>query len=93
MGKSGTEKLGGPSVPPGLTVEDCRALTCRVTLRHGQVLLLVSDGLCEETVLRQCREETNTTAHGLARAILQQCQLSGQDDATVVTVQLLPMKP
>ena len=57
-----------------------------VVLKRRQVLLLVSDGLEEETVQVACGEQTSPAA--LAQKILRDS--SGRDDATVVTVQLLP---
>ena len=58
-----------------------------------QILLLVSDGVEEEQVLGICRENTQVTAEGLARDLLEGTDREDQDDATVVTIQLLPAKP
>ena len=92
VGRSGTDKLGAPSVPPGLSVAEGGQVTCRLHLRREQILLLTSDGLSEGEILRVCREKNWGNAQGLARELLERAQQGGQDDATVVTVQLIPVK-
>ena len=83
---SGSEKLGAATPPPGVAVGDGPETVVTVVLKRRQVLLLVSDGLEEETVQAACGEQTSPAA--LAQKILRDS--SGRDDATVVTVQLLP---
>ena len=88
VGKEGTEKLGEVTAPPGLSAETGKEVTYQLTLRRSQILLLVSDGLAEEQIQQICKEEA-LSAPELARALLHRAQL--EDDATVVTVQLLPV--
>lgn len=88
----GTRKLGAPSVPPGLSVTEAKEMTCSLTLHREQLLLLVSDGVAEEQVLRGCRENAQATPEGLARELLAAADRDNQDDATVVTIQLVPAK-
>lgn len=88
---SGTEKLGGASVPPGLAVTDTQQEVCNFLMKRGQILLMVSDGVEESQVLEVCREKTGTSPAELAQKLLQTA--SRQDDATVVSVQLLYAKP
>jgi serine phosphatase RsbU (regulator of sigma subunit) len=87
---STVEKLGTPSVPPGLTAENSPEVTCRLMLRRSQLLLMVSDGLAEDRVEEICRNQTGFSGEQLARQLLQQAQQA--DDATVVTIQLLPVR-
>ena len=63
---------------------------CHVKLRKEQLLLLTSDGVSPERVQECCRQQELTPA-GLARKILS-CTGQEEDDATVVTVQLLPVQ-
>ena len=88
---SGTEKLGGASVPPGLAVTDTQQEVCNFLMKRGQILLMVSDGVEESQALEVCREKTGTSPAELAQKLLQTA--SRQDDATVVSVQLLYAKP
>lgn len=81
-----TEKLGMTSAPPGLSAADRCQVRCCVTLRKGQTLLLVSDGLEEGAILEQSKK--NRSAAILAEELIQ--NNTGQDDATVVTIQLVP---
>ncbi len=82
------EKIGTAGPPPGLSVTDCREMTYRLSLRRGETLLLVSDGIGEEEVLRRCATMVDTPIGELAKALLTCSQLGGEDDATVVTVRL-----
>lgn len=83
----GKEKLGTPGPPPGLSVEGCRESVQRVSLRRGETLLLVSDGI-PETALQQLKQEDPPGA--LARTLLRSENTHRQDDATVVTIRLQP---
>jgi stage II sporulation protein E len=82
------EKIGTAGPPPGLSVTDCRETTYRLSLRRGELLLLVSDGVGEEDVLRRCVAMAGASPEELAKLLLTCSQMGGEDDATVVTVQL-----
>lgn len=84
----GAEKVGTAGPPPGLSVTDGTESTERVSLRRGQILLLVSDGVPEEEALRCCTENTDCAPEELAAAVLSCARLGGEDDATVIAVQL-----
>ena len=88
VGAGTAEKLGSPSYPPGLSVSDTRQQTCSVLLKRGLTLLLVSDGVDEETVLDLCRQNVSPAA--LAEELLKKETL--EDDATVVSVRLVAEK-
>ena len=85
---SGGEKLGDITVPPGLSVTDTRQTTVSVLLKRGQLLLLASDGIEEQAVLESCQKPVSAAV--LGQNILK--KTSGQDDATLVSIQLLPAK-
>jgi len=90
VGTGSVEKLGTASSPPGLSVTDARQISCSFTLRKGQLLLLVSDGLEEEQVLERCRLQKQQSPAALAETLLKNA--SQEDDATVVTIQLINIK-
>lgn len=90
VSRGSTEKLGASSLPPGISVTEFQESSCQCTLRREQILLLVSDGLSESQVLPCCREPI--TAENLGRTLLENVRQSGEDDATVVTIQLFPVK-
>lgn len=92
VSREGVRKLGTVSVPPGLSVTDRKEISCTLTLHREQLLLIVSDGIDEEKVLGVCREKTQVSAQDLAGALLADMEGQDQDDATVITLQLLPAK-
>ena len=89
----GAEKIGTATPPPGLSVTDCQEASYRLTLRRGQTLIMVSDGVPEEEALRCCLESGQDDPDVLAAKLLNRTAESGQDDATVVTVRLLSAIP
>ena len=88
VSSAGTEKIGTAGPPPGLSVTDCRETTYRLSLRRGELLVLVSDGVSEEEALQCCLKMAYASPEELARGLLKSSQLSGEDDATVITVSL-----
>lgn len=90
--KNGAEKIGTATPPPGLSVTDFQETCHRLTLRREQLLVLVSDGVVEEDALRCCGDGLDQTPGELAARLLSFSRLGGQDDATVVMVQLREVK-
>ena len=86
--RTGAEKIGTATPPPGLSVSDLQEASHRLTLRREQLLVLASDGVVEEEALRCCGEGLNQTPGELAARLLSFSRLGGQDDATVVMVRL-----
>lgn len=84
----GAEKLGTAGPPPGLSVTDGEELTFPITLRRGQTVLLVSDGIPEEEALRCCAEHRTAQPEELADRLLSCARMGGEDDATVIAVRL-----
>lgn len=88
--KLGAEKIGTAGPPPGLSVTDYRETADRLSLRRGETLVLVSDGVGEEEALHCCLKMAGQSQGELATALLERGQLGGEDDATVVMVRLFP---
>ncbi len=84
----GAEKIGASSPPPGLSVTDYRERTERLSLRRGQLLVMVSDGVGEAEAFRCCTNGVGKTPGEVAVAILAAGEAVGQDDATVVMISL-----
>lgn len=89
VGGSGVEKLGGVTPPPGLVATESRQMCCSFSMKREQLLLLVSDGLEAEKVQSICKAGKHSPAT-LAEELLRSASL--EDDATVVTIQLLPVR-
>lgn len=90
---TGAEKLGNATPPPGLSITDTQETTEQFSMRRGETLVMVSDGVGEETALRCCREYGDRPVSELARNLLSWGQAGGEDDATVVTVKLEAAMP
>ena len=86
--RTGTEKLGAATPPPGLSVTEGERKTEKFSLRREEILLMVSDGVPEEEALRCCREARDADGEELANRILSCTYGSGQDDATVIAIRL-----
>ena len=88
LGKKGIEKAGTATLPPGLSVTEGREEVIRLSLRRGETLVLLSDGveLGEKLCLERMASELPPGE--LAERILEKA--SGEDDATVVVIRLCP---
>lgn len=87
----GVEKIGCAGPPPGLSVTESRERTDRVTLRRGQSLVMVSDGITQEQALRSCLEGQEESPQELGRRLLGDVRQEG-DDATVAIIRLVPIQ-
>jgi stage II sporulation protein E len=83
-------KIGTATPPPGLSVTDGRETVERLSLRRGETLVLLSDGVDgEETMARL--QQKDASPGELAAAILEAGGGDGADDATVAVVRLRPL--
>ena len=90
VSRFGAEKIGTAGPPPGLSVTEQRETVYRLSLRRGELLAMVSDGVGEEEALRCCIKMAGCQPGELARGLLTCCHILGEDDATVITVHLGP---
>lgn len=82
------EKIGVAGPPPGLSVTDYRESVERLSLRRGQLLIMVSDGVGESEAMRCCMDGVGKTPTEVAVELLSAAQAGGLDDATVVAISL-----
>ena len=85
------EKIGTAGTPPGLSVTQCRETVDKLSLRRGETLVLMSDGVDGEAAMRRASEMTRKTPGELAPKVLQYGKGNGSDDATVAVVRLYPL--
>lgn len=85
--QSGAEKIGTAMPPPGVSVMDTRETVLRLSLRRGEMLILVSDGAEIGECLRH-KEFGPLPPGELAEWLLEECKQTGEDDATVAVVRL-----
>ena len=91
LGEKKTEKIGTATPPPGITLEDARESVYRLSLRRGEVLILVSDGAQIGEILR-CGGVKPLPPGELAEWLLKECGAAGEDDATVAVLRLSPRR-
>ena len=87
------EKIGTAGPPPGLSVTEGRETVERLSLRRGEMLVLLSDGVDAESVRRGIAAQSQRSPEELATEILEQGTAEAQDDATVAVVRLVPCRP
>ena len=90
LGKRGAEKIGTTVPPPGLSATECRETVERLSLRRGETLLMVSDGVAGEEALRLLTAAPKLRPGDLAAFVLEQGTEGCGDDATVAAVYLTP---
>lgn len=87
---AGAEKIGTVGAPPGLSVTDTRETVDRLSLRRGETLVLLSDGVDGEAAMRRASELTLLTPGEMASKVLQYGKGNGSDDATAAVIRLYP---
>ena len=87
---SGPEKIGTASPPPGLSVTDTRETVDKLSLRRGETLILLSDGVDGEGAMRRAWEMADDEPGEMASKVLQYGRGNGQDDATAAVIRLKP---
>ena len=81
-------KVGTAAPPPGLSVTDGRESVERLSLRRGEMLVLLSDGAGGEEILHRAAQEAAQPPGELAARILECSRSDRSDDATVAVVRL-----
>ncbi len=87
---AGAEKIGTAAPPPGLSVTDARETVDRLSLRRGETLILLSDGVDGEAAMRRAWELTDEKPGEMASKVLQYGRGNGSDDATAAIIRLNP---
>ena len=86
----GVEKIGTASPPPGLGVGEAHRAECvRLSMRRGETLVLVSDGVSEQTALRALRSDGSPEA--IAARIVSRSDAEEPDDRSAAVLRLRPV--
>lgn len=83
------ERIGEVNTPPGYSVTQSRETVERLTMRKGEALVLVSDGVDAKAAVEALEGQYQESAGALAAKILE--HRAGEDDATVAVVRLKAM--
>lgn len=85
------EKIGTATPPPGLGLDEtCQAVE-KLSLRRGEVLVLLSDGVDGEEITRQAGQGSQGPPGELAARLLKAGCGRRTDDATVAVIRLRPV--
>ena len=87
--RRGAEKIGTATPPPGISVEASRMAVEKLSLRRGEVLMLVSDGVEDAWIQSLPGEFADASLRELAGRVLRQDD--AQDDATIALIRLRPV--
>ena len=82
------EKIGTAGPPPGLSVKEGREEVVRLSLRRGEVLILLSDGLDGEAALAGADQADGAAPGELAARLLEAGCRESSDDATAAVIRL-----
>ncbi len=88
-----TEKIGTAMPPPGLSVTEGREWTARLSLRGGETLILVSDGVDGEDVPRRVQMAPDAPPGAMAEKLLEWPPGKQEDDATAAVIRLYSGSP
>ncbi len=85
------EKIGTAAPPPGLDLESSGETVEKLSLRRGEVLILLSDGVEVGEDLRLDEQSPDLPPGDLAARILEMGRGTGEDDATAAVIRLRPL--
>ena len=88
--RTGAQKIGTATPPPGLSVGENRMTVEKLSLRRGEVLILLSDGVDGEGIQHLSDLSPDAPPGELAAEILERGCGSGEDDATAAVIRLRP---
>jgi stage II sporulation protein E len=83
------EKIGTATPPPGIALEATGETVEKLSLRRGEVLILLSDGLTGGEDLSELAPDWPPGE--LAEKILERDRDAGEDDATAAVIRLVPL--
>jgi hypothetical protein len=92
LGPDGAERIGSGGLPPGIGVANCTETVERLRLRHGQMLVLLSDGVDEQAIAGQIDLLADEPPGSLAAKLLDAGRVPGTDDATAAVLRLTPIR-
>lgn len=88
--RGSTEKIGTATPPPGISVTESRETVEKLSLRRGEALVLLSDGVDGEGIPRRSDLTPDMPPGELAAKILEHGRGKQMDDATAAVIRLRP---
>ena len=87
---TGPEQIGAGGMPPGISVTENRETVDHLTMRRGEMLILLSDGVDAAAALENSQQLLRESPGTLAARLLEQGGGDGMDDATAAVIRLDP---
>lgn len=88
--RGGVQKIGTATPPPGISAGENRMTAEKLSLRRGEVLILLSDGVDGEGIQHLSMLSPDAPPGELAAEILEKGCGSAEDDATAAAIRLRP---
>ena len=88
--RGSAEKIGTATPPPGISVKESRETVEKLSLRRGEALVLLSDGVDGEGISRRSDLTPDMPPGELAAKILEYGRGKQMDDATAAVIRLRP---
>ena len=88
--RGSAEKIGTATPPPGISVTESRETVEKLSLRRGEALVLLSDGVDGEGIPRRSDLTPDMPPGELAAKILEYGRGKQMDDATAAVIRLRP---
>lgn len=88
--RGGAQKIGTATPPPGLSVGEDRVRAEKLSLRRGEVLIMLSDGVDGEGIQHLLDLSPDAPPGELAAEILERGCGNAEDDATAAVIRLCP---
>ena len=85
------EKIGTATPPPGISVTGIRETVEKLSLRRGEVLILLSDGVDGEGVLRRFSFTPEAPPGEIAAKLTEKGRGKAEDDASAMVIRLRPL--
>lgn len=92
LSSNGAEQIGKNGPPPGISVTEHTESVDRLSLRYGQMLVLLSDGIDAQVIAQQIDLMTDEPPGSLAAKLLEAGRTAGTDDTTAAVLRLTPIR-
>ena len=90
LSRSGAEKIGTATPPPGIGMDRSHMAVQKLSLRRGEVLILLSDGADGEGIRHLSDLSPDLPPGELAAKLLERGGGAAEDDATAAAIRLRP---
>jgi len=90
LSRSGAEKIGTATPPPGIGMSRSHMAVQKLSLRRGEVLILLSDGVDGEGIRHLSDLSPDLPPGELAAKLLERGGGAAEDDATAAAIRLRP---